>query len=30
MGSTIAVMLILLCFLFALLINLAFKEERSV
>ena len=27
MGSTIAVMLILLCFVFALLINLAFKEE---
>ena len=30
MGSTIAVMLILLCFAFALLINLAFKEEKPV
>lgn len=29
MGSTIAVMLILLCFAFALLINLAFKEEKQ-
>ncbi len=29
MGSTIAVMLIILCFAFALLISLAFKEERS-
>ena len=28
MGSTIAVMLILLCFAFALLINLAFKEDK--
>ncbi len=28
MGSTIAVMLILLCFVFALLINLAFKEDK--
>lgn len=28
MGSTIAVMLIVLCFVFALLINLAFKEEK--
>ena len=28
MGSTIAVMLIILCFVFALLINLAFKEEK--
>ena len=27
MGSTIAVMLILLCFGFALLINMAFREE---
>ena len=30
MGSTIAVMLILLCFFFALLINLAFKEEKQL
>ena len=29
MGSTIAVALILLCFVFALLINLAFKEDRQ-
>lgn len=29
MGSTIAVMLIVLCFLFALLINMAFKEEKG-
>ncbi len=29
MGSTIAVMLIILCFVFALLINLAFKEEKQ-
>lgn len=28
MGSTIAVMLIVLCFVFALLINFAFKEEK--
>lgn len=28
MGSTIAVMLIVLCFVFALLINLVFKEEK--
>ena len=28
MGSTIAVMLIVLCFAFALLINMAFKEEK--
>jgi len=28
MGSTIAVMLIVLCFVFALLINLAFREEK--
>ena len=28
MGSTIAVMLIVLCFLFAMLINFAFKEEK--
>lgn len=28
MGSTIAVMMILLCFAFALLINLAFKEDK--
>ena len=29
MGSTIAVMLIVLCFAFALLINMAFKEEKG-
>ena len=29
MGSTIAVMLIVLCFVFALLINMAFKEEKG-
>ena len=28
MGSTIAVMLIILCFFFALLINMLFKEEK--
>ena len=28
MGSAIAVMLIVLCFLFAMLINFAFKEEK--
>ena len=28
MGSTIAVMLIILCFVFALLINMLFKEEK--
>ena len=28
MGSTIAVMLIILCFVFAMLINFAFKEEK--
>jgi raffinose/stachyose/melibiose transport system permease protein len=28
MGSTIAVMLIVLCFVFALLINMLFKEEK--
>ena len=29
MGSTIAVMLIVLCFVFALLINMAFKEDKG-
>ena len=28
MGSTIAVMLIILCFVFSLLISLAFKEDK--
>ena len=30
MGSTIAVMLIILCFAFALLINMIFRKEKVV
>ena len=30
MGSTIAVMLIILCFVFALLINMIFRKEKVV
>ena len=29
MGSTIAVMLIVLCFLFAIIINAIFKEDKG-
>jgi hypothetical protein len=30
MGSTIAVMLIILCFVFALIINMIFRKEKVV